>query len=313
LIKINNMSEIKPKKKAGLGRGLGNLLDTDFEDSLNKKKNKSFDQNQEALHLQGVVEIATDIIRTNSNNPRKTFERTSIDELAQTIKEFGLLQPILVLKTEDHYTVISGERRLRACRQLKMDKVPCIVKKLETQEILEVSLIENIQREQLNSIEEGVVYKDLLEKYNLTQEKLSERVGKNRATIANRIRLLQLPLSLQTAIADQRVTEGQVRPLLTLTNETLIQKLANDIIRNQLSARQVEELVKKYKGQGLKPKTVKKVIPEITAIKNDLMEIFQTRVNIKHNPKNGNGSITIDYFSLGECDNIVKQLKSIKK
>jgi len=304
------MSTSKTKKKSGLGRGLGNLLDTNYDDTENQPKRNP---PRQVDSTEGVVEIATEIIRTNPDNPRKTFERTSIEELAQTIKEFGLLQPILVMKTADHYTVISGERRLRACRQLKMDKVPCIVKNLESQEILEVSLIENIQREQLNAIEEGVVYKDLLEKYDLTQEKLSERVGKNRATIANRIRLLQLPLSLQTALADQRVTEGQVRPLLTLTNEAIIQKLANDIIVNQLSARQVEELVKKYKGPGVKSKAPKKEIPEIAAIKKDLMEIFQTRVNIKHNPKNGNGSISIDYFSLSECDNIVSQLKSIKK
>lgn len=304
------MDNGKPRKKAGLGRGLGNLLDTNFEDSTRSRKNTTPDQNNDQ---QGVIEIATDIIRTNPDNPRKNFERTSIDELALTIKEFGLLQPILVLKTEDHYTVISGERRLRACRQLKMDKVPCIVKSLKSQEILEVSLIENIQREQLNAIEEGVVYKELLEKYELTQEKLSERVGKNRATIANRIRLLQLPLSIQTAIADQRVTEGQVRPLLTLTNEAVVQKLANDILVHQLSARQVEEMVKKYKGPGSKSKPPKKESPEINALKNDLMEIFKTRVSFKHNPKNGSGSIIIDYFSLAECDNIIQQLKSVKK
>jgi len=309
------MSSIKPKRKAGLGRGLGNLLDTDFEDSIGKspenQKKRSIDQNSE---MQGIVEILTENIRTNPDNPRKNFERTSIDELAQTIREFGLLQPILVLKNADHFTVISGERRLRACRQLKMQKVPCIVKELKTQEILEVSLIENIQREQLNAIEEGVVFKDLLEKYNLTQEKLSERVGKNRATIANRIRLLQLPLSLQTAIADNRVTEGQVRPLLTLANEAIVQKLANEIITHQLSARQVEELVKKYKGPSVKSRSQqKKDLPEIAAMKKDLMEIFKTRVNVKHNPKNGQGSIIIDYFSLNDCDNIVRQLKSLKK
>ena len=301
------MNKSRVKRKAGLGRGLGNLLDTNFETSFNARSN-----NAQTDDAGGIVEIPVDIIRANPDNPRKNFERTSIEELALTIKEFGLLQPILVLKESDHYTVISGERRLRACRQLKMEKVPCIIKKLETQEILEVSLIENIQREQLNAIEEGVVYKNLLEKYNLTQDKLSERVGKNRATIANRIRLLQLPLMLQTAIADQRLTEGQVRPLLGVTNEAVLQKLAKEVLVHQLSARQVEELVKKYKGPGAKTKVQKKEDPEIAAIKNELMDIFKTRVRLNHNSKNGSGSITIEYFNLADCDNILQKLKSLR-
>ncbi|MDH4263512.1 MAG: ParB/RepB/Spo0J family partition protein [Spirochaetia bacterium] len=298
------------RKKAGLGRGLGNLLDTEMLSTVRRSDNQN-----ETEKDNSVIEIDIEKIRTNPDNPRKNFDRTSIEELAQTIKQFGLLQPILVLKKDDHYQVISGERRLRACRQLNLEKVPCILKHLENQEMLEVSLIENIQREQLNPVEEGVVYRDLIEKYNITQEALSGRVGKNRATIANRIRLLQLPMSLQAALADHRATEGQVRPLLGLTNEVLINKLANEILTHQLSARQVEDLVKKYKGNGASAKTKinKKEPSEITALKKELMDVFQTRVNIKHNLKNGRGSIIIDYFSLNDCDSLVKQLKSIKE
>jgi ParB family chromosome partitioning protein len=302
------MEKTLKKKKAGLGRGLGNLLDTNFSHS-EKKTQPAIDSDK------NIVEIDIELIRANPDNPRKVFDRTSIDELATTVREFGLLQPILVQSIDNHYVVISGERRLRACRQLKLPKVPCIVKEFGNQEVLEVSLIENIQREQLNAVEEGVVYKSLLEKFDLTQEKLSERVGKNRATIANRIRLLQLPLSIQTAIADQRLTEGQVRPLLTLNNENLIQKIANEILTNQLSSRQVEDLVNRYKGKsGTKqPSKQKKEPPEVTALKNELMEIFQTRVDIRHNFKNGKGSIIIEYFSIDDCENIVNQIKTIKK
>lgn len=300
------MDNVRPKK-SGLGRGLGNLLDTGTDFSAGKKDQQKQDD-------KSIQEINVDKIRANPDNPRKNFEKTSIDELANTIKEFGLLQPILVLEKEDHYIVISGERRLRACRQLNLEKIPCIVKKLGAQETLEVSLIENIQREQLNPIEEGVVYKSLLEKHELTQEQLSGRVGKNRATIANRIRLLQLPLSLQTALADQRVTEGQVRPLLGISNENMVQRLASEILTHQLSARQVEDLVKKYKGLPAKSsKAKKKEAPEIAALKKEIMEILQTRVDIRHNPKNGRGSIIIDYFSLEECNRIIQQLKSVKK
>ena len=290
------------KRRGALGRGLGNLLD---DEPI--KEAASVDINRI-----GVIEIEIEKIRANPDNPRKKFDKTSIEELAATIKEFGLLQPILVMPDGDNFVVISGERRLRACRSLKLKSVPCLVKELDQKENLEVSLIENIQREQLDPIEEANVYKNLMEQHGMTQEALSGRVGRNRATIANRVRLLQLPPAIQNAVADNRLTEGQVRPLLSIRSKELIERLAREIYNNQYSARQVEELVRNANGK--KPKAakgkVKKESSETTALVNELSEIFQTRVKMNHNEKSRKGVISIEYFSLENLEhilNIVRQ------
>lgn len=288
----------KSAPKKALGKGLGNLLESDSQSA----PAGATDENT-------TVEIKTDLIRTNPDNPRKKFNQSSIDELATTIREHGLLQPIIVRKEEDHYVVISGERRLRACRLLKLDTVSCIIKELEPEQILEVSLIENIQREQLDAIEEARVYRTLLDKYKLTQDVLSQKVGRNRATIANRMRLLQLPESVQALVADQRLTEGQVRPLLTLKNEKLLLKIVREITADSLSARQVEDLVKAQKKKpatGNKKK--EKVSPEITDLQGRLEEALQTRVVIRHNNTANKGKITLDYFDLDDLQRILKLL-----
>ncbi len=285
--------------RGALGRGLGNLLDTDLDQ----------DEAVSPDGQTGIVEIDITKIRANPDNPRKNFDQSSIEELAQTIEKFGLLQPILVRKIDDsQYVVVSGERRLRACRLLKKNEVPCIIKNLDEQENIEVSLIENIQREQLDPIEEAMVYDALMRDYNMTQEVLSGKVGKNRATIANRVRLLKLPVSVQTAVADGRLTEGQVRPILGLKNEKLQQRLASEILRNQYSARQVEELVKKYGGKPAKaaPKKASAESGESNAVARELSEILQTRVQVKHSGKTGKGSIVIEYFSLDNLDSLLQ-------
>jgi len=284
------------KKKSGLGRGLGNLLET-VETSSTSDNN-------------GLVFIESAKLRANPENPRKKFDKLNIEELAATIEKFGLLQPILVRKDKDkdNYIVISGERRLRACRALNLEKVPCIVKVIDEKENLEISLIENIQREQLDSIEEATVYKELLDKYKMTQDELASRVGKNRATIANKVRLLQLPAAIKTAIADNRLTEGQVRPLLTISNESIQMKLSEQIIKESLSAREIEKLVKNYNPRSVKPKTSEKKIPEISGLEKEIGEYLQTRVQIKHNNKTQAGQLVIDYFSNDEMERILQSI-----
>ncbi len=282
------------KKGSVLGRGLGNLLSV--EPDIKSQKD-----------AQGIVDIDITKIKTNEQNPRKNFDTVSIKELSQTIKEHGLLQPILVLSKKNYYSVISGERRLRACRLLNLKTVPCVIKKYSGQQILEVSLIENIQREQLDVIEEARVYKNLLEQYSLTQEELSARVGKNRTTIANRVRLLQLPWELQTAIADHRLTEGQVRPLLSLKNDIHLKKIANLVLSKNLSARQVEGLMRDQKKTTKNNKT-QKTDPNIVSLQDSLQETLGLRVNIRHNQQEGKGKITLEYFTLDDLDRIIKQL-----
>jgi len=291
--------EKKKKQKKALGRGLGNLLEV--ADVSNSSDNTTID-----------IELSK--IKTNRNNPRKNFNQTAISELAQTIKKHGLLQPIIVLKDKTGYTVVSGERRLRACRLLKKKKVSCIIKQFGEQQNLEVSLIENIQREQLDSIEEGSIYKQLIEKYKLTQAELSENIGKNRATIANKIRLLSLPISIQTAVADGRLTEGQIRPLITVKKKALQERIFRDIVEKDLNSRQIEELVKKYKGIGddkvkkAKGRSAEKKSVEIKKVESKLQDHLLTKVKIKINSKESKGIIVIDYYSLEELERIIKKI-----
>lgn len=283
-----------------LGRGLANLITAQEEDFSAKN---------------GLTEIAIEKIRTNPDNPRKKFDKTAIDELALTIQEHGLLQPIIVEKKGSgenlYYVVVSGERRLRACRSLKMKTILTIIKDLEQQESLEISLIENIQREQLDAIEEAMVYKKLMQQYSLTQEELSAKVGKNRVTIANRVRLLQLPENIQVAIADGRISEGQARPLLGIKNQSLQEKLAEEILQKGFNARQIEELIRTQKGGKRKSSRPSKAMSsETLQMQKKLEGYFSTRVSLQHNSKNGGGKISIEYFDLDDLERILKKIDS---
>jgi len=292
----------RKQTKKTLGRGLGNLLDSSSrlsESASNKEANK------------GIVDIEMGKIRISENNPRKKFNESSIKELSETIKEFGLLQPILVRSEDEYYIVISGERRLRALRLLKQEKVPCLIKKVSKQQNLEISLIENIQREQLDAIEEAVVYKELIEQYKLTQEEVSLRVGKNRSTIANRVRLLNLPATIQALVANGQLTEGQVRPLVSIKSAALQEKLGREILSKGMNSRQIEDLVRSQQGKPNRSssKKVIKVDSNIRAQEEILEELFSTRVKISHNPATNAGKISIEYFNLADFERLKKKLK----
>ncbi len=277
-----------------LGRGLSNLLDSTVVAEAGER----------------VQEIPVDKIRPNPENPRKKFERTAIEELAQTIKKHGLLQPILVQKKDDHYVVISGERRLRSLIHLGLTKAPCIVKEFDRRKTLEVSLIENIQREQLDPIEEANVYKLLLADYALTQEALAEQVGKNRATIANRLRLLNLPDEVQAAIADGRLTEGQARPLLSIKNPELQSKLFREITEQGLNARSIEARARALTAGKEEKKAAKskKADANIKAVAQKVEEHTGMRTRIHFNPQKKSGSITIDFFSPDDLEKLLKMM-----
>ena len=284
---------MKPAGKV-LGRGLSNLLDHTTMPEAGER----------------VQEIEIGLIKPNPENPRKKFDRTAIEELAQTIKEHGLLQPILVQKKGEIYTVISGERRLRSLMSLGYPKVPCIVKELDRKKTLEVSLIENIQREQLDAIEEASVYKTLMADYAMTQEDVADRVGKNRATVANRLRLLNLPDVVQAAIADGRLTEGQARPLLSVKNSDLQLKLFKEITTGQgLNARQIEDRARQLaQPKEKKNEKPKKIDANIRAVAQKLEEQLGMRTRIKYNAQKKSGSLTVDFFSLDDLEKLLKAL-----
>ncbi|MBN8223116.1 MAG: ParB/RepB/Spo0J family partition protein [Spirochaetes bacterium] len=284
---------MKPAGKV-LGRGLSNLLDHTTMPEAGER----------------VQEIEIGLIKPNPENPRKKFDRTAIEELAQTIKEHGLLQPILVQKKGEIYTVISGERRLRSLMSLGYPKAPCIVKELDRKKTLEVSLIENIQREQLDAIEEASVYKTLMADYAMTQEDVADRVGKNRATVANRLRLLNLPDVVQAAIADGRLTEGQARPLLSVKNSDLQLKLFKEITTGQgLNARQIEDRARQLAHpKEKKSEKPKKIDANIRAVAQKLEEQLGMRTRIKYNAQKKSGSLTVDFFSLDDLEKLLKTL-----
>jgi len=284
---------VKPAGKV-LGRGLSNLLDHTTMPEAGER----------------VQEIDIGLIKPNPENPRKKFDRTAIEELAQTIKEHGLLQPILVQKKGEIYTVISGERRLRSLLSLGYPKAPCIVKELDRKKTLEVSLIENIQREQLDAIEEASVYKTLMADYSMTQEDVADRVGKNRATVANRLRLLNLPDVVQAAIADGRLTEGQARPLLSVKNSDLQLKLFKEITTGQgLNARQIEDRARSLaQPKDDKKNKPKKIDANIRAVAQKLEEQLGMRSRIKYNAQKKSGSLTVDFFSLDDLEKLLKAL-----
>lgn len=289
---------METKKKKVLGRGLGNLLD----DSPSAKRAKA---------NAGITNVPLGKIRVNPDNPRKKFLKTAIQGLASTIKAHGLLQPILVCPEGEHFRLISGERRLRACRELKLKTIPAIVKEFKNHDVQEVSLIENIQREQLDAIEEAAALKAILDSKEMTQEELASRVGKSRATIANRVRLLNLPFNIQAEIADGKLSEGHVRPLLAIKSEVLQSKLCDKIIREELNARQIEDLVRNYTGKAIKKtKTVDKVSADIKALISDLEKTLSLRVKINHNSKAQKGKLTIEYFNLDDLDKVVNKLKN---
>lgn len=284
--------------KKGLGKGLGALINDSSED---------FDES-----LNNIIEIDINKIEPNKKQPRKTFDEKSLIELADSIKEIGIIQPIIVKKENDFYIIIAGERRWRAARIAKLKKVPVIVREYDELESLEITLIENIQREDLNPLEEAFTYKRLNEEFNLSQEDIAIKVGKSRVTITNSIRLLNLDKRVQNLLIELKLTSGHARALLAITDKDKQFEVAEKIIAEQLSVRDTELLIKKYveglsKPKELKPSNENNKI--YNNIESDLKNIFGTKVIVK-NGKN-KGKIEIEYYSNDELDRLVCMFKQI--
>ena len=280
--------------KKGLGRGLSSLMgDTDTQHSTNPTSSS-----------ETTISIAK--LRPSPLQPRRVFDKNSINELAESIKSKGLVQPILVRPSntnDGEYEIIAGERRWRAAQVAQLHAIPAVIRNLNDTESLEIAIIENVQRSDLSPIEEAAGYKKLMESYNHTQEQLSEVVGKSRSHIANIIRLLSLPQSIQDMISQGSISSGHARAIM---NSAFPEQLAERIINENLSVRATEALVKEKK-EG--PKKVKLKDPDTIDLENKLTDILGLDVIISHRGKQG-GSLKVSYKSLDQLELVTKKLKS---
>lgn len=285
-------------KKRGLGKGLSALIP---DEPLKEVINTEMDD-------KGIVDIELSLIRPNKNQPRKDFDRESLDELKQSIANYGVIQPIIVRKVGDKYEIVAGERRWKASQEAGLKKIPCIVKEVEKHEATELALIENIQRENLNSIEEAMAFQGLMKNYEYTQEEVSRVIGKSRSYIANTIRLLNLNEEVINYIVDEKISSGHGRALLAIEDEELQLEIAKKIIDNKLNVRDTENIVKKLKSKSLSKRPIKKTQkrkdPFILDIEENLMRTLGTKVSISKG--RNKGKIEIEYYNDEDLERILE-------
>lgn len=287
-------------------RGLGKGLDTMIPPVKNEKKSEKGDPAKGPETLVNITKV-----EPNREQPRKNFDEDALLELSESIKQYGLLQPILVQDRKDYYEIIAGERRWRAAKLAGLKQVPVIIKNLTDQEIVEISLIENIQRENLNPIEEAQAYKRLLNEFHLKQDEVAERVSKSRTAVTNSMRLLKLSDDVQRMVIDEMITTGHARALLGVEDPAEQYNLAQRIFDEKLSVREVEKIVKNM-GKPVKPKKEKVVDKSMQVIYDDISEKLKTQLGTKVNivPKeDGSGKIEIEFYSHDELDRILDLIK----
>lgn len=280
--------------KKGLGKGLGALLDS--ENIL--------------AETSAVSELKINEIEPNREQPRKQFDQEKLKGLAESIKQHGVVQPIIVKKNENGYSIIAGERRWRAAKIAGLKTIPAIIKDLTSREIMEVALIENLQREDLNPLEEAEAYKKLMDDHGLTQEAISKIVGKSRAAIANSIRLLTLPETIREMLVNELLTPGHARTLITIEDEEKQKLLAKTIIDKNLNVRETEKLTQNQTAQRKKRKSPERDA-NIIDIEEKLKSILGTKVDLQH--FSNKGRIVIEYYSNEEFDRIIDILTNNSK
>lgn len=293
---MTNISESKLGRKV-LGRGLGALLPERNSDISYKN---TFDKTE------GYFFCKIEDIETNKNQPRKEFNTEYIQELSVSIKENGILQPLLVrVKTNGKYELVAGERRLRAAKFADLKEVPVVLKELSDRQTLQVALIENIQREDLNIVEEAEAYQVLMEKYTMTQKELSESIGKNRSTVANYLRILNLPLDMKEDIKSRELSMGHARALCGITDLPTQRNIFSKIKKNKLSVRETEDLIRELIGIKENKKQEKKLVT-LSPVELNLRDVLKTKVKINGSEKKG--KFVIDYYSKTDFDRILSLL-----
>ena len=294
--------------KHALGKGLDSLI-------ANKVGTAPLAENKKSEEKPAEVKVKISKVEPNREQPRKNFDEDALLELAVSIKQFGVLQPLLVQDRKDYYEIIAGERRWRAAKIAGLKEVPVIIKKLTEQEMVEISLIENIQRENLNPIEEALAYKRLLNEFNLKQDEVAERVSKSRTAVTNSMRLLKLNEKVQQMVIDDMLTTGHARALLGIEDQEKQYVIAQQIFDEKLSVRETEKLVKKIQKEKDLPEKKKEELDEQVALAyHDVEEkmklILGTKVNIRAKD-NKKGKIEIEYYSMDEFNRIFEMMQKI--
>lgn len=281
--------------KKGLGKGLDALI-----------PGASILEQEDSSKGSGVREVAINIIDVNPHQPRIEFEDQSLMELASSIKKHGVLQPLIVSPKEDHFELIAGERRLRAAKIAELSKVPVIVREVKEHEKLEVAIIENIQRKDLNPIEEAASYRKLIEEFNYSQEEAAHAIGKSRSTVANKIRLLSLSTEIKRALRDGKITEGHAKALLSVEDETKRQLLFEQTLLNSFNVREVEKIATKV-SEKIIPKKESEGDRLISQLAHELGEYLGAKVAIKNGRRGG--KIEVSYYSYEELTRIYQAIK----
>ncbi|MGF0018949.1 ParB/RepB/Spo0J family partition protein [Sporofaciens sp. SGI.106] len=299
-------------KKKGLGKGLDSLIPAGNSAKTVSKSSEMVSQSSEVSE-KGEKMVKINMVEPNRNQPRRNFEEDSLLELADSIKQFGVLQPLIVRKQNDYYEIIAGERRWRAAKLAGIKEIPVIVKDYSQQEIVEIALIENIQRENLNPIEEAMAFKRLLTEFNLKQDEVAERVSKSRTAVTNSMRLLKLNEKVQQMIVDDMISTGHARALLAIDDPEQQYQLANKIFDEKLSVRETEKLIKELKNpKKPKPKKVVENAFIYEDIGNKMKQVLGTKVNVT-SKGNGKGKIEIEYYSDEELERMFEMIMSLQK
>lgn len=310
------------KLKTGLGRGLDALINQHALKEDDKAQDYSGLKKDDGTEVDVLAKIPVDVISPNPFQPRTSFEPEALDELKKSILSNGLIQPITVRRTDDNkYQLISGERRLKACIGIGYKDIPAYIIKVDSNEaMLALALIENIQREKLNPIEVGRAYKRLMEECALTQEEIAEKVGKNRTTIANSIRLLKLPSEIQESLIKDEITSGHARAIINLPTGKMQLDILSKIKNDNLSVRKVEQLVKKLltnpdapgkRSVSFKPHT-KPNVSNLNDVEDKLRKIFGTKITCRQKP-DGTGDIVIEFYSNEELERLFELFEIIDK
>ena len=332
-------------KRGGLGKGVGALMGNNISpkqekkiDITNEKEKKEIDVISEVdlvneikdkdkrvdkekkvskdrnIETNGEKYINITLIEPNINQPRKAFKKEELEELSESIKLYGVLQPLIVKKIGAKYEIIAGERRWRAAKNIGLKEVPVVIRDYDEQKSKEISIIENIQRENLNPIEEALAYKSLIEEYGLTQENLALKLSKNRATISNSLRLLKLDTYVQNLMIEEKLSAGHARVLITIEDIDLQRKIADDIVKNELSVREVEKLIKalrRKKKEKLEKLEDRDLSIFFKAYEEKIRQIMGTQVHINRKDRD-KGRIEIEYYSSAELDRILELFNSIR-